>query len=348
MDINTILDEVRSIKTSLEERAEQLEVEKRALEQEKAAFDNPTLRHEEKKMELRDIIDAMKEKRAITIGATGSVNFVPEIVKDAQAKRPLLSMVRTFYGRDASTNIPVFSPTIARPAAQAEGATSIASDIQATLGAISVAPHAYVSVLPVTHEALLLSAANLEAELPAIFADAFAEAMYNGIVNGTGSSLDMTGLFAAGSVASANKISCAAAGLPTMADLVGLALKLQDYSDSAVLVMNPAVYSAITASADANNVVYKEELIRNKSIEGVKVILTGAAPSATTSGAALVVGMDMKNYALAVAQELTIEPLKKVGDTNTYFQASMFFNGKVIHNKNAWSLNAASTSSSAS
>ena len=338
MDINTILDEVKSIKAAFEERSASLDEQKRALEQERAALENPSLRQKENTMEIRELIDAMKEKRAITLNGTGSVNFVPEIIKDAQAKKPLLGLARTFYGRDAETKISVFSPTVARPAKQAEGAANIAEDSQAALGSISVAPCAYVSLLPITQEALLLSSANIESELPAIFADAFADAMYYGMVNGSGAEDEMTGIFAAGAVG--NKINCEAAGLPTMADLVNLALKLQDYNQTAVLVMNPTVYSAITASADDNYAVYKEELIRNKTVEGVQVILTGAAPTATTAGSALVVGMDMKNYALAIAQELVIEPLKKVGDTKTYFQASMFLNGRPINVKNAWSLNA--------
>lgn len=338
MDINTILEEVRSIKTAFEEKEKALDEQKRSLEQKEAALENPSLRTQENKMEVRDIIDAMKEKRAVTLNGTGSINFVSEIIKDAQAKKPLLSRARTFYGRDAQTNIPVFSPTIARPASQVEGAAGIAEDSQAALGTISVAPHAYVSILPVTQEALLLGASNFESELPSIFAEAFADAMYYGMINGTGAGDEMTGLFTAGAVA--NKITCEEAGLPTMADVVNLALKLQDYDQTAVIVMNPTVYSAITAAADDYYAVYKEELIRNKTIEGVEVVITGAAPTSTASGSALVVGMDMKNYALAIAQELSIEPLKKVGDTKTYYQASMFFNGKPINVKNAWSLNA--------
>lgn len=340
MDINTILDEVRGIKESLEQRAEAIEAEKRALEQEKAALnnDNPAIRNQEKTMEVRDIVESMKEKRAITLNGTGSVNFISEIVKDAQASMPLLTMARTFYGRDAQTNIPVFSPTIARPAKQVEGAEGIAADSQAKLSAVSVAPHAYVSILPVTHEALLLSAANIESELPSIFADAFAEAMYKGMVTGTGSDDEMKGIFAAGSVA--NKVECEEAGAPKMRDLVNLALNLQDYAQSAVIVMNPSVYSAITATADDSDAAYKEELIRSKSIEGIKVVLTSAAPATAASGEAYAIGMDMKNYALAVAQELNIEPLKKVGDTKTYYQATMFFNGQVINAKNGWALTA--------
>lgn len=340
MDINTILDEVRGIKESLEQRAEAIEAEKRALEQEKAALnnDNPAIRNQEKTMEVRDIINSMKEKRAITLNGTGSINFVPEVVKDAQIKRPLLGMARTFYGRDAQTNISIFSPTLAKPGKQVEGADGIAADSQATLGSISVAPHSYVSILPVTHEALLMSSADIESELPSIFADAFADAMYRDMVKGTGLDDEMTGIFADSSYA--NKIACEEAGAPKMRDLVNLALELQDYADNALIVMNPKVYSAITATADASDAAYKEELIRNKTIEGVKVVLTSAAPATADSGKAYAVGLDMKNYALAIAQDVVIEPLKKVGDTKTYYQATMFLNGRVIHSKNVWALTA--------
>jgi hypothetical protein len=39
-----------------------------------------------------------------------------------------------------------------------------------------------------------------------------------------------------------------------------------------------------------------------------------------------------------VAAELNIIPIRKAGDTNTYFQAEAFFNGKPILAANGWQL----------
>jgi hypothetical protein len=60
------------------------------------------------------------------------------------------------------------------------------------------------------------------------------------------------------------------------------------------------------------------------------VILTSAAPSTLTAGSIVAVAGRLDNYALAMASEINIKPIEKVGDTNTYFQASIFANGVPI------------------
>ena len=331
--IEDMVSEIRSLR-------EGLEAEKRAIEQERAAHDkdNPTNRSFETASSWRDVASAMKEKRAVTLSGTGNIAVIHDLIKEAQKKTPLLGMARTFTGPNASTNIPVWSPTIATPSNYAEGATTVASDTQGKLGATTITPYAYISVLPVSNETLLMTGSTLEAELPTIFGEAFASAMHAGIVSGDGTSRNMKGIF--NGIAADNQIECAAAGMPTMADVVGLALKLQDYYDDGVIVMNPAVYSALTSTTVSGYDFYKEELIRNKRVEGVQVILTSYAPTDTAAGKIIVAGGRMSDYAIGIAAELTIEPLKKVGDNNTYFQAVAYFNGTPILDKNFWGLKA--------
>jgi HK97 family phage major capsid protein len=176
---------------------------------------------------------------------------------------------------------------------------------------------------------------NIESELTEIFADAFADAFCKQILVGDGTGLNFNGLFNG----ITNTIECGTAGTPKMADLVKLAMTLRDYADDAVIVTHPTIYSAFLA--DATNGVaelYKEELIRNKTIEGVKVFLTGYAPSAIVAGSTIAVAGKLSDYGVGLAGEITIEPIKKVGDTNTYFQATMFANGTKIVDKNFYSL----------
>lgn len=330
--IETMVEEIRTMK-------EGLETEKRDFEARMANYNAPiNTANAEKAEAWRDVANAMKEKRAITIGQTGRVNLIPSIVKIAQEKTPLLDKVRVFTGRDSQTNVPVWNPSVAEPVTYAEGTTSVTADTQAALGIKSLAPHAYVALLPVSDTTLLMSGANLEAELPNIFAEAFAKAMHKGIVSGDGNGMAMEGLFTAKNFSS---VECGASGSPKMADIVALALKLQDYYENGVIVMNPAIYSAITAveTGDALSV-YREELIRNKTVEGVRVILTSYAPTATTAGSVVAVGGDLSQYALAIAQEMQIEPMRKVGDLNTYFQCSAYFNGAPILPANFWALKA--------
>ena len=321
-----VVEEIRSMK-------EGLDAQKRDFEAKMASYAAPiNTRDAERAEEWRNVANAMKEKRAITLNGTGKINFVSEIIKEVEAKTPLLEKVRFFTGRDAQTQIPVWSPSIASPASYAEGATNLVQDTQASLGVKSITPHAYVSILPVSDATLLLGGSNLEAELPSIFAQAFNKALHAGIVSGDGTGRNMTGLFKASGM---NTLDCAEAGSPKMIDIVNLALLLQDYYENACIIMNPAIYSAITASAaDDITRVYKEELIRNKSVEGVKVILTSYAPTATESGSVVAVGGDLNEYAVGMANELTIEPFREVGQLNTMYRAIAYWNGCPILAKN--------------
>jgi len=323
-DINVVKNEI--IEAVKGQVLSAIDTEKRELEQKIALANAP--KETEKNTEVRELANAIKEKRAISLSGTGVINVVSQMVKVASAKRPLLGMVSTFYGRDASTNIPVWNPSLAVPLNYVEGASNVASDAVAQLGVTSITPYAYISVLPVSNETLALTGANLEAQLPDIFGEAFSKAMMAGILTGSGVGRDMTGLFTATIIPSANLTACKASGLPLMVDLVALALKVQDFYDNGAIVLSPTVYASVMGDTTVGTDVYKEELVRNKTIEGVKVIVTSYAPSAVTAGSVIAVGGDLSSYAMGVASALSIEPLKKVGDNITYFQAVSYFNGK--------------------
>lgn len=283
------------------------------------------------------IAKAMIEKRAITLNGTEAVNQIKELTKELRQKTKILDFVKYFYGPNGATNIPVLSPGVATPAVASEGATSIASDTQAVLLKTSITPHAYVSVLPISAEALSLGFANLEAELPSIFADAFAQAFHNGVVTGTGTGSNFKGLFTG--IAAPNTVECLVTGAPKVVDLVGLALKIRDYTDEAVIVLNPSIYSQILGDATTGVAeIYKEELVRNKTIEGVNVLVTGAAPSSISAGSTVAVAGRLSDYGIGIGGEINIEPIKKVGDTNTYFQATVFANGTKIVENNFYGL----------
>jgi hypothetical protein len=103
--------------------------------------------------------------------------------------------------------------------------------------------------------------------------------------------------------------------------------------------MHQKVYSGIQADDTVGVAqLYKEELIRSKTIEGVKVILTGYAPSSTSTGSTVAVACRLSDYGFGLASEIQIKPKEIVGDTNTYFEAIVFANGKKIVEKNFYGL----------
>ena len=263
-DVKTIKDEIvgeiRSFKESTAKEIEAIKAEKRALEQSVAEIGQRGLSGTS---HFRSLIADMAQKRAITVNGTDAINQVAEILKDIKQKTPLLNAAKYFYGPNGKTVISVLTPMDA-PASALEGHTSGSDDSGAGLSELEIIPSAYVKTLKVSWEALNLSYANLEAELPGIFADEYAQLMYKFMIDA---------LFASGGVATANKTECAAIGLPKIMDLVGVAVKARDYSDNLVAVLAPATYTNLLGDATAGVAqLYKEELIRNKSIEGVNVV----------------------------------------------------------------------------
>lgn len=325
-------DEIRSKKMSkadAEKVIAELRQKKHDLEQELATMQAPKGTENRSAFPTNeDFLKAVQEKRAITIGGNGQVNQVKKLVTAIGEVDGILARAEYFYGPNAATEIPVLDPIMAADFA-AEGATSISSDTQAVYGTTSIQPKAIVSVLPVSVEALTLGTVDLAAELPAIFKKAFSKKMHEKMVTGTDTGKGFNGLFNA--VPSANVTSLAASQTSIkLSDLAALALSVADADEPYEIVMNSATYAKVLADSTSGEDVklYKESLIRGKEIEGVKITLDRHAPSATTAGALLAVAAPISRYGIGIGGEIVIDPIKKVGDTNTYFQATMFAGGK--------------------
>lgn len=331
--VSAQVEEIRTGKISADDakaKVEELRAKKADLEKQLAQMEAP--KNDETRSALptnEDFINAAKEHRSITIGSNGQVNQVKKLVAAVGEVDGILARAEYSYGPNGSTAIPILDPIMASDFA-AEGASNISSDSDAVYGTCEIQPKALVSVLPVSAEALQMGTVDLASELPAIFKKAFAKKMHNAMVTGTASSgRGFNGLFNA--VPSANVTSLASGDTAiTLSQLAALALSVADADEEYEIVMNAATYAAILADSTSGEDVklYKEGLIRDKMIEGVKITLDRHAPSATTAGAKLCVAAPISRYGIGVGGEITIDPIKKAGDTNTYFQAVMFVGGK--------------------
>ena len=289
-----------------------------------------------------EIAKAMIENRSITIASTlnnepangvGAINQVADLWDLIKQREPLLDRISYFNGPNFETQIPVLEARPAVPTAYAETADkSGAIDSTAAIKVKKINPETYFTVLPITYEAARQSFVGLEERIPGLLAEAFRTAMCK---------LVFDGIFDDDNVASANQIETASASAVSFKDLDDLALAVLD-TDIAepVIVMHPEIYSALAAADAAGYNFLKEELVRNKSLEGVKVVLTGKAPKFSTAegGDIVVWAGDLKNFAMGVADQVTVEPLKKVGDSNIYYQAIAAFNGTVVQPKNVFGL----------
>ena len=343
--LDDVMVELRNAQDALKADREAFAAEQRAFEQERAAFqNNPAVKSENAvTTQLRDVVAAMKEKRAITLSGAGAVEVVNALFKVFKNKTDILDGMRFFYGPNAQTKIPVLSPRPARPARVAEGVTNASSDSTAALSATSLEPETYFSELPVSFETLKYLPVDFENELVEIFADAFADAMAAQVVTGRGKTTyyEFSGLFT--SVPAGNQIACAASGAPTIADLVKLALTMQQkVMADPCIVISPTLYAGITAASVQGYDVYKNELIMNRTLEGVKVLVCGYAPTSTSANAIVAVGFDRGDYAIGVTTDITIRPINAINNTNTYFQALLGMDGKPICAANTYALKAIS------
>lgn len=309
------LDEIRSKKASLETRRADLLKE---LAQCDAPVETPVA---ETRSCWLDIAKAMKEKRTVTVSGTGMAKTIKELVKKIQDDDSILARARFFYGANASTVIPVWANNIVAQFITEGGSVSPDS---ANLGNTTIIPKEAFASLPVSDMTLDLSEVELANELPEIFANAFSVLMASEMMTGDGT--NMQGIFTDTGVTVDTK-AIAVANLGTFA----LALKGKKYRNPCI-VMSSTVYNAFISdtATDETTKIYKEDLIRNKSIEGVAVVITPYAPTTITSGSKIAIGGDLNNYAIGVAGQLSIKQKETAGTSAVTFDGKSYFSGKPI------------------
>lgn len=292
--------------------------------------------------QLRSVIESgrpgsislgIPEIRAITANGAG-VNTAPGIVKALVDGGKLRSKVSVFAGKNSQTVVPVFSPYMAVPVGTAEGATGTSSDSTAVLTGQTLTLKPWYSTLAVSMGALIST--DIESYLPGIFEEAFGAAIDKAILVGAGSGNDALGVYVA-----------SASGVPTTSDFslpsgsVTAGAKFSDYvsmalellalggdSGSLAFVVNPTIFNK--AMAASNEDPMKVEFLTKGTILGVPVIFSSYCPTTLTAGSYIAVGGYFKHYALAVAQEITIDQIKTVGSDNVTFQAFMYMQGKPL------------------
>lgn len=306
----------------LEKQYETLKAEKRANEM-KEELRNINFETPKTNEGFASISIAMREKRAITLNGTGAVNVIQDIITAALEQNEFTRDYSIFYGENAKTSIPVFSAMPATPAGSAENVNNVSADSTAVFGASELQPKPFVSLLPVSYATVVFNR-NFENQLKNVFAKVYADAiLYQSLVgNGTN---QFTGIFkAAGTTQTAGAV-----GAPTPKDLLTLAISAKSKLTNPIIVISATFLADILVGSSAKDPISNEILI-NRTCFGVPIIVSGYAPSTTVAGDVLAVAFSKPNYAVAIATELLIAPIRKAGDTNVYYQAELYMNGKPI------------------
>ena len=274
-------------------------------------------------------------KRSLTLSGAGAYSVLKAFEKVITDRHDIVSKARFEYGASAQTNIPVITARPARPIKQAEGATGIAGDATAAQNVVTITPYTYYSEVFVSAENIVQGAASIEAVLPELFATSFADAQHYGLITGDGT---MTGIFA--NAALTSDVNCAAAGAPTWTDFIKFAGTLKGKAFNPMILTSATFISNLLLSTEASFEGLKMELMSKGSIRGIPVWEDPLAPTTNVASDVVAVGMDMKNYVIAVAREMQIEPIRAPGTAGVYFQATSFFNGKPIIAANGYQLKA--------
>lgn len=346
-ELETRVAELSKQKEDLEQRIKAAEARKKA-EERNNSFYKGNFKTMDNKKENRalwtDVAKAIVEKRALSIQAnvlgdnvgtdTGRVSQISEVWDLVKQREPLMDKISVFEGSNWETQIPVLEARPAVPTEVSEGWDSNSPDAtkNVDISVKKITPKTYAAILPITYEAARMSFANLEEKIPGYLAESYRTAMVN---------LLFAEIFDEDNIAAANKIETASSSAVGLKDLLDLALAVKD-TDAAepVMVLNQEIYSAIAAAQGGVYDFVKESLIRDKKIEDVPVIITGKAKKFSTADAGDVVVFcgDLKNFCLGLAQQIEITPIKKLGSSNTFYQAIAAFNGTVVQPKNVFAL----------
>ena len=318
---------------------------KAQLQRELAELMKPVARDERMAALLtrESLLKAAADQRALVIGTSniGAVNQIRQLFKEIAETDSILNYASYYYGPNAATNIPVLAP-MEDPAFYGEGETNVLLDTSANITVTELKPQTLASALSVTAEMIQMGVVEIETQIPDLFRAAFQKKMHWQMLHGSGSNREFTGIFTT-AAANTSKQTPAAGSNITVTELAGLALQISSLDTSFRIIMHPSIYQGILS--DTQNTedikIYKEGLIRDKSIEGIPILLDAYAPKATTSGSVLAVACPLSRYAIAIAGELKIIPKYKPQDTHTYYDAIMFANGKQVSENDLYSIVAA-------
>lgn len=297
-----------------DEKLKAIRAAKKELDDQKALASVPMKenRSAEKAKFYADIQKSMKEKRTVSLNSTGTVNVASELVFALEDKDDLLNKFSIHTGASASNVIPVWNTSVGEFAAVAEDGTF--SSEGDGLASIDVQPRAFAKSIKVSDETLKLSAVDFEAALTKILSGSVRRTILKGIFEGVKDRF--TAITEDATEVKATALNCTA--------LQKFALTMSSKTDRATICMNPSDYASIVDASTKKDEVLIKQIIEGRNIEGVPIVLSAFVPEGT------IVGGDLGNYGIGVANQLEITPKSTVGSLAHTYDASVYVAGKPI------------------
>lgn len=287
---------------------------KKELDQARALANAPVNenRTAEKNKFYSDIQNAMKENRTVKVNGTGTVNVAKELVFALEDKDDLLSKFSIHAGASASNVIPVWNNSIGEFAPVEEDGTFESEGDG--LASVTVEPKAFAKSIKVSDETLKLSAVEFESALNKILTASTRRTILKGIFNGVDGRF--VPIYEGATEVTADALNPSA--------LQKLALTVLAKTDSACIPINPMDYAKIVDAGTKKDEILLKQIIENKNIEGVPLVLSAFVPAGVIGGG------DLGNYGVGLANEMEITPKSTVGSLAHNYDASIYVAGKPI------------------
>lgn len=252
--------------------------------------------------ELRSLAEKSLETRGgrVSLESSGTVNTVDEMFSEALPGVEYLEYCQLFRGTDSQSKIPVWEVLPeghfveeggSLEESTGENATKILDPLQAMLSTT------------ITMTALKYASGMKEGQaIKEAFEKVIKRMAAKYMLIGQGAEHgEPLGLW--------NVAGTEHTGAENILGLAGFAQSIAGLGfEYPAIILNPSEYTKIVGSAGSNNVakVYAEQLITEKVLEGIPVIVSAYAPAEISAGDIAAVGLDLRNYAIAYAPTVDI------------------------------------------
>lgn len=325
------------IKAKITAIDESIEAEKRSIELKEKSFEVPKVKEAKVESDEKRSFDVYLKTGKIEQRTTDPLNtsqdaaiapsyFSTDVISETKNMTKLYPMVKEIVVNNANVVIPFFTDYSDAAFTTELQDTDTATDTTGKFGKVEVAPLPLVKRVSVSELLLRTSSINVEAHVKDALVKMYSRVIDNFICNGTGDAQPL-GLFKDTNISSINTAGTAI----HPDDLKNLVYEMLGKFDAnqLALIINPVVFkTAATTKADAYLI---GQWMNTLAVEGVKIILSGFAPSTITAESPIAVVGKLDSYGIGRVDALEINREANLKKNLVDFYGRLYINGKTIN-----------------